>query len=979
MKNKFLFFLLFLMHLVAAISPLYAQNAYLETENLRLIFYKPIHSFIALHTVRCFENSLSYHRALWDYKPSEKVTVTLYDINDFGNAGATAIPKNRVAIMIAPPSYVYETSPANERVNTFMNHELVHVLAMDKASGWDRFYRALFRGKVKETSANPLSIIYGYLTAPRVSSPRWYHEGIAVFLETWMAGALGRAMGAYDEMVFRTLVRDSCRIYDQVGLESEGTKVDFQVGVNSYLYGTRFFSHLAYHYGPESLIDWVSRTGDSKGYFASQFKKVYGLPLGKAWSQWIEWERGFQQTNLDSIRQYPTTPYRVISQKPLGSVSRAYYDSSSGTLYTAVNFPGEIAHLASIDINTGEIEKIHDVKGPALYDVTSLAYNPDSRTLFYTTDNDDWRDLRSLDIQSGKTSTLIKDVRAGDLTFNQTDSSLWGVRHYNGISTLVRIPFPYDDWNQIYSFPYGRDIYDIDISPDGAHLTAAMAKINGQQTLIMMRIDKLFEGDATCDTLYDFGKSNPANFVFSRDGRYIYGSSYSTGVSNIFRYDLVLDSMEALSNCETGFFRPLPISSDSLFLFRYTGKGFVPVMIDINPLEDVSAIKYLGQEIVERHPVVKDWIAASPGTINLDSLNIDSGAYFALTNMRINSLYPIVEGYKDYPAYGLRINLAEPSGLHVSDLSVSYTPNNLLPKDERWHARGNYRYREWSLGAKYNAADFYDLFGPTKASRKGYSVGLGYKKTLIYDGPRRMNYVLRLTGYGGLEKLPDYQNIFASYDRFATFRAQLGYSNQHASLGAVDYEKGYRWQLISNNTYVIKTLYPHLLADIDFGFPLPLYHSSTWLRTSWGYSRGERFEPFANFFFGGFGNNWVDYQSEKRYRRYYAFPGVDLNAIAGINFGKLLLEWNLPPLRFRHVGGSAMYLTWARMSVFSTALMTNIDNDRWRRTLGNAGVQVDFRMTLLSHLRMTFSIGYAVAFENHYPQTDEFMVSLKVM
>ena len=33
--------------------------------------------------------------------------------------------------------------------------------------------------------------------------------------------------------------------------------------------------------------------------------------------------------------------------------------------------------------------------------------------------------------------------------------------------------------------------------------------------------------------------------------------------------------------------------------------------------------------------------------------------------------------------------------------------------------------------------------------------------------------------------------------------------------------------------------------------------------------------PFANFYFGGFGNNWVDHLDEKRYRRVSSFPGVD--------------------------------------------------------------------------------------------------------
>ena len=93
-------------------------------------------------------------------------------------------------------------------------------------------------------------------------------EGSAVFFETWMAGGLGRGQGAYDEMVFRAKVRDNDKLYSPLGLESEGIAVDFQVGVNDYLYGTRFFSWLALTYGPDKVVEWLRRDEDSAGFYA---------------------------------------------------------------------------------------------------------------------------------------------------------------------------------------------------------------------------------------------------------------------------------------------------------------------------------------------------------------------------------------------------------------------------------------------------------------------------------------------------------------------------------------------------------------------------------------------------------------------------------------------------------------------------------------------------------------------------------------
>ena len=69
----------------------------------------------------------------------------------------------------------------------------------------------------------------------------------------------------------------------------------------------------------------------------------------------------------------------------------------------------------------------------------------------------------------------------------------------------------------------------------------------------------------------DFGQAIPEGFVFTRDGRYLYGSSYFTGVSNIFRFEPATGELEAVSNAETGFFRPIPMADGTLIVQEYIG------------------------------------------------------------------------------------------------------------------------------------------------------------------------------------------------------------------------------------------------------------------------------------------------------------------------------------------------------------------------------------------------------------------------
>jgi hypothetical protein len=962
-----------------------AQFQTLETRDLRLVYTSPLQSYLVPQVERTFQNALQFHRRLFDYSPGGRINVLMHDLWHYGNAGARPLPENHITIGIGPYAHDYESAPAPERMASNLNHEMAHIVTVDKATSSDRFFRSVFLGKVTPKAEVPLSMLYGYLTTPRWYSPRWYLEGIATYLETWMNGGLGRAIGPYDEMVFRTLVRDSATIYDVVGLESEGTTIDFQVGVNSYLYGTRFVSYLALQYGNDSLLAWFNRTRGSRRYFTSQFRQVYGRSLEEEWSRWIAWERDWQHANLDSIRRHPTTASRPLTDRALGSVSRAYYDSASHSVYLAARAPGREAFIAAIDVASGRIRKVAEVQGASGFSVTALAFDRASRTLFYTTNNADWRHLVALDLTTGRSKRLLKNARIGDLVINSVDNSLWGVRHDNGLSTLVRLPPPWREWNQIWTLPYGTDLFDLNIAPDGCTLIASMSDVSGSQRLVRMDIEALIAGDTTYQVLYDFGDWSPSSFVFSPDGRYLFGSSYFSGVSNVFRYDLGRQVMEPLSNAETGFFKPVPLSADSVLVFRYSGRGFVPSMIPNQVPDSVSAIRFLGNQIAEQRPEVQSWMPPPVSAISLDSPTTSTRAYRSMRHFKLDSAYPVVEGYEDAAgntaaAGGVRLNFSDRIGTTSADLTSSYSPDADLPADERLHVRAVFRHWNWRVTATLNRADFYDLFGPTKTSRAGYSLALQYQGNLLYDAPRSLRYTLQLAGHGGLKTVPEYQKVAAPFERLLSFSGTLAYASLRRSLGAIDDEMGTTWDVTVRGNVVNGTLYPRLNLDASRGVLLPLDHSSLWFRASAGAAlAGNRSDTFANFFFGGFGNNWVDYRDIKQFRNTESFPGIEINDAGGTSYGRIQVEWMSPPLRFRRVGIPSFYFRWAGLSLFATGLMTNIDDRAVRRTAASVGAQLDVRSVTLSHLDSTISFGFASAWERGLPPSNSLMFSFKIM
>ena len=959
----------------AAIAQLTEQR----TPGLRLLFIDGSETFLVPHATRTALNSLAFQKKLFGFDPKKDVTILLVDLSDKGNASASTVPNDLVTVQIAPIAYIFETIATNERLNTLMNHELVHISTMDQSAARDRGFRRLFRGKVLPVAEQPESVLYFYLTAPRVAAPRWFHEGIAVFVDTWMAGGLGRAQSGYDEMVFRSMVKDGAPFYDPLGLVSEGTKIDFQLETNSYLYGTRFMTWLARHYSPEKVIAWTARGDGSRAYYSSAFRQQFGLGLSEAWADWTKDEHAFQRANLEAIRKYPITPYRDVTTRPLGSVSRAFFDDKTGKIYAAFNYPGVVSHVGAIDTTSGAIERLVAIKGPAMHIVSSLAWDPEGRMLFYTTDNNTWRDLIRLDPATGKTQLLLKDARIGDIVYNRADKALLGIRHLNGICTLVRIRAPYTQWEQVYSWPYGTVVYDLDVTRDGTRLVASFGNVEGKQNVRVLDLASLAKGDTTPVAAFDFGPSVPNNFTFSPDGRFLFGSSYYTGVSNIFRYDLETKKLDAVTNTETGFVRPVPLGGDQLLVFRFTGRGFVPARIDAKPIDDVSPITFLGERLSDEHPIVRDWNVGSPLAIPYDSLKKATKPYRLLGNLRLESIYPIVQGYKDTAAIGARVNFSDAVRLNRASVIASVTPGQELPSSERVHVKAEYQRYDWRGYAEWNNADFYDLVGPTKVGRKGYVLGLGHTSTLIYDEPRRLELDLDGSFSGNLDRLPEYQNVPVDVDRLTTLEATLRFSDVRNSLGYVDDETGVKWNVNAQGYQVDGTFVPRFRADYHRGFALPLGHSSVWLRQSAGFSPRDRSQPFANFFFGGFGNNYVDHADEKRYREYYAFPGADLNEIGGRNYLKSTVELNLPPWRFQRAGKPGFYATWMRPALFVTGLATNLDDESVRRTAIDTGAQLDFRFTMLSVLDMTLSVGGAMAFEDGHQPRREAMISLKIL
>ena len=952
----------------------------LETKDLDLLYFDPVQTYLTPYIARAYENAMRFHEKMFHWHPWEPTTVLLKDFSDYGNAGARASPNDAVLLDVAPLSISMETFTPGERFFTILNHELAHVATMDVWNKQDAGWRTFLHGKPMPIQEHPESILWNFLATPRNNVPRWYLEGSAVFFETWMSGGYGRAQGGYDEMVWRAKVRDNEKFFSPLGLESEGVAVDFQVGVNDYLYGTRFFSYLALKYGPDKAVEWLRRGEDSKAYYSAQFKHVFGRSLDDVWDDWIAFEHQYQKENLDKLSQYPLTKTVPISPTGLGSISRGFVDTKTNSLIAAFRYPGRIGFVGRLDLATGKLTPLQEIKGMMLYKVTSLAFDPDARTAYYTEDNYAFRDLIAVNVDTGKKTMLLRDARIGDMVVNPADKSIWGIRHQNGFATIVRIPQPYAGFNQIHTFKYGEIPFDLDISPDGSMISASFGEINAKQTMRVWNLHQLQDtGELSEVARLEMPPAVPEGFVFAPDGKTMYGTDYYTGVSNVVRFDIPSQKYDIVSNASTGFFRPDPQRDGSLIAYEYSGKGLQPVRFQPQVQTDLGTVQFLGTKVVAEHPELKDWGVGSPAKIPLDQMITGRSKYNSSQRMKLAGMYPIVEGYKGAISPGYYLHWEDPMQFSQINASVSVSPFDDMRDRDRIHATLELKSLNWTVKYRHNGADFYDLFGPVERSLRGDNLTISYDKAKIYDPPRQLDIFGSAAIFLGLERLPNAQNI-PSPKEVASFEVGAKYHNTRKALGGVDHEKGIEWRALADLDYSPNEglAFPKIYGGINYGFPLPMANSSFWLYAHAGQAWGERLHPLASFYFGAFRNNYVDDRDEKRYREMEAFPGFEIDEIAVRRFGRLTGEVNLPPVRFAEVGTPSFYLSYVRPAVFA-GVMAAENPDGSNHRYADVGGQLDFNFTIALRLPMVLSFGAAAGFEDSHYRKTELMASLKIM
>ena len=658
-----------------------------------------------------------------------------------------------------------------------------------------------------------------------------------------------------------------------------------------------------------------------------------------------------------------------------------------------MNAPGGFAHLTELDLNTGKQRKLTDLYGIQLYNPAFVALDQKGGRLIYTFNNAKMRGLEVYDLHKKKVVKKKKFQRINNIVYDDTNECLYGLFSNGGTQSIVKMDHDLENPEVIYAFPFGVSVFDVAISHDGQWLSMTRQGDNGEHTLLLFNTRELEQAIFQPVELLTWEDSNLGQFRFSLDDKYLIGSSYYTGVSNLWQINLETREPEMLTNTDIGLFAPLEIAPNKLLALEFKRDGLRPVTLDRKVMTDANAVELYGQRAYENNVEALE----SVGLLKNPLPKIEFGdvynnitPYNVIKEMRFAGAYPIITGFTDSkgwnhvtPVLGYRFFFSDPVGLSSIKMAVGMSPWSHNDWKNKFHADFEWKYYFWTLKAAWNHTDFYDLAGPMRASRKGYMVSLAYDFVNTLVAPYSRSWGFSVGAYGDMDALPLYQEIEVDIKSMQTASLYGKIAKTRTSLGGVMKEQGYELGAQAHGYLVGGKFFPSLDATADFGVLLPIdRNTSFWLRTAGGHNFGDAETVFGNSYFGGFRNNRLDYRNAFQYRGSMAMPGAGIDAIQAHSYAKAMAELNLRPIRLNDFGAVFCYPTWIQCSLFGGGLSA-WNPGKPHQMYYSTGIQLTTEVVILNYLKTTLSLGYAHLFAPEgFPggrHGNEIMISLKLL
>lgn len=479
---------------------------------------------------------------LLGHVPEDAIHVVLTDETDATNGFAQAIPQNTITLFAGIPEPFGALGDYDDFMWLLLVHELAHVVHLDTIGGASRYVNA-FLGKT---------------LSPNQVQPRWFIEGLAVYVESKVTSGGRNRSALVDMFVREQVLAERFPSLDEISTLTRR----FPGSAFPWNLGGRFLEFIAERHGEGALAAISHEYGARTIPYGLNIvaRHATGKSFVELWEEWKESEVKKAIDLLERVRAEGGAREGERIDRPRGEIYHPRFSRTGRLAFLEVPRDGDGELVFLEPDRTTEILRVRTSRGVG-------AFTPDGRRFVASVVDTHARrfsysDLEIIDLSTGRRTRRTSGARIDAPDVSPDGDTIVAVQQNAGQSWLVTLSLEGTDAPAAFAVPpEGCEVSAPRWSPDGRSVAASLHTADGGRRIVTF--------DATTGRRRDLTRTRAQDLdpVYSRDGRAIFFSSDRGGVFNIHRVDVATGRIARVTNVLTGAFEPAVDAVEGTLLF----------------------------------------------------------------------------------------------------------------------------------------------------------------------------------------------------------------------------------------------------------------------------------------------------------------------------------------------------------------------------------------------------------------------------